>query len=238
MWNFAVLPCLLAGDVESRGIRIQTGMLPPPPPRRNAGPLHVCTGGGQYKAQKQNGLVSGLSDHRSRSVKRGRHEDARGQSTERTKAEAMQRNVVTTAKRHLPDLTANSLWSSLISGIPPPPTHTHTHTCVHPPPAHPPPPPHTPVRTRPRTRLRPGDRAFSLSRPDAPAAALALRASASARIAATNTRMSASSTKTGAPNPFSSNPCCTCGGGGVHAVRARHVRRPLHRGTRDWDRGT
>ena len=32
----------------------------PPPPRRNSGLCHVCTGGKQHKAQKENGLVSGL----------------------------------------------------------------------------------------------------------------------------------------------------------------------------------
>ena len=32
----------------------------PRPPRRNSGLCHVCTGGKQYKAQKENGLVSGL----------------------------------------------------------------------------------------------------------------------------------------------------------------------------------
>ena len=41
---------------------------PPPPPRRNSGLCHVCTGGRQYKAQKENGLVSGLYDHRYLSV--------------------------------------------------------------------------------------------------------------------------------------------------------------------------
>ena len=30
------------------------------PPRRNSGLCHVCTGGKQHKAQKENGLVSGL----------------------------------------------------------------------------------------------------------------------------------------------------------------------------------
>ena len=30
------------------------------PPQRNSGPCHVCTGGSQHKAQKENGLVSGL----------------------------------------------------------------------------------------------------------------------------------------------------------------------------------
>ena len=29
-------------------------------PRRNSGQLHVCTGGRQHKAQKENGLTSGL----------------------------------------------------------------------------------------------------------------------------------------------------------------------------------
>ena len=29
-------------------------------PRRNSGLCHVCTGGKQHKAQKENGLVSGL----------------------------------------------------------------------------------------------------------------------------------------------------------------------------------
>ena len=33
------------------------------PPRRNAGLLHVCTGGRQSKEQKENWLVSGLEDH-------------------------------------------------------------------------------------------------------------------------------------------------------------------------------
>ena len=31
-----------------------------PTPRRNSGLCHVCTGGKQHKAQKENGLVSGL----------------------------------------------------------------------------------------------------------------------------------------------------------------------------------
>ena len=46
-----------------------------------------------------------------------------GSPLTRQKAEAMQRNVVTTAKRQLPDVTANYLLSSLISGnaAPPPP---------------------------------------------------------------------------------------------------------------------
>ena len=33
-------------------------------PRRNSGLWHVCTSGKQHKAQKENGLVSGLQDHR------------------------------------------------------------------------------------------------------------------------------------------------------------------------------
>ena len=37
-------------------------------PRRNSGRWHVCTGGKQCKAQKENGLVSGLQDHRYLSV--------------------------------------------------------------------------------------------------------------------------------------------------------------------------
>ena len=32
----------------------------PPPPRRNSGLCHVCISGKQHKAQKENGLVSGL----------------------------------------------------------------------------------------------------------------------------------------------------------------------------------
>ena len=35
-------------------------LTPPPPPGRNSGLCHVCTGGKQHKAQKENGLVSGL----------------------------------------------------------------------------------------------------------------------------------------------------------------------------------
>ena len=45
-----------------------------------------------------------------------RHRDASAQATERTKAEAMQRTVIATAKRQLPDPTANYLLSSLIGG--------------------------------------------------------------------------------------------------------------------------
>ena len=51
------------------------------------------------------------------------HQDARGQSTGQTKAEAVQRNAVTTARQQLPDHTANYRLSSLISGnaaTPPP----------------------------------------------------------------------------------------------------------------------
>ena len=42
----------------------------PARPRRSSGLLHVCTRGDQHKAQKENWLVSGLSDQRYRSVKR------------------------------------------------------------------------------------------------------------------------------------------------------------------------
>ena len=37
-------------------------------PQRNSGLWHVCTGSKQHKAQKENGLVSGLQDHRYLSV--------------------------------------------------------------------------------------------------------------------------------------------------------------------------
>ena len=40
------------------------------PRRRNAELLHVCTSGRQYKAQKEDWLVSGLQDHGYLSVKR------------------------------------------------------------------------------------------------------------------------------------------------------------------------
>ena len=40
------------------------------PPRWNAELLHVCTGGRQHKAQKENWLISGLKDHRYLSVKK------------------------------------------------------------------------------------------------------------------------------------------------------------------------
>ena len=85
-------------------------LIPPPsPPRRPPeGTLGHCTcAQGGRQAQNGNWLVSGLQDHRYRSVTRQRHEDARGQSTERTKGEAMQRTVVTTAQRQHPDLTAH-----------------------------------------------------------------------------------------------------------------------------------
>ena len=38
--------------------------LAPQDPRRNAGLLHVCTRGGQYKAREEVWLVGGLQDHR------------------------------------------------------------------------------------------------------------------------------------------------------------------------------
>ena len=54
----------------------------PASPRRNTGLVHACTRGRQYKAQKENGHVSGLQDQRYRSVTRVRHDDARGLATE------------------------------------------------------------------------------------------------------------------------------------------------------------
>ena len=82
-WSTAVLPVM--------------NTAPPPPSRRNAGLLHVCTSGRQYKAQKENWPVSGVKDHRYLSVRRMRHENARRQPSERTKAAAVQRGVATTA---------------------------------------------------------------------------------------------------------------------------------------------
>ena len=41
-------------------VSLGSGALAAAPPRRNSGLCHVCTGGKQHKAQKENGLVSGL----------------------------------------------------------------------------------------------------------------------------------------------------------------------------------
>ena len=120
----AVLACTAAGAGQGPCVPLPA----PPPPRRNAGLLHVCTGGRQDKAQEEMWLVSGLQDRRCPSVTRMRHEDARGQSTERTNAEAAQRHVVTTAMRRPPDPTVDCPLSSLTNGTAVPPK-----TCSYPP---------------------------------------------------------------------------------------------------------
>ena len=84
-------------------------------PRWNAGLLHVYTGGQAVQSAERNVARPWPIRPEVPFCQRVRHGDTRGQSTERTKAEAMQRNVATTAKQQLPDLTA-----------PPPPPNTYT----------------------------------------------------------------------------------------------------------------
>ena len=96
---------------------------PSPPPE---GTLCYCTcaqAAGSTKRRKNIGSSVAYKTRGTFSVTRVRHEDACGQSTGQTKAEAMQRNAVTTAKRQLPDLTAVHTLNSLRSGnaAPPPP---------------------------------------------------------------------------------------------------------------------
>ena len=68
-----------------------TSLPPPSPPQRDSGLWHVCTGGNQHKAQKENGPVSGLQDHRYLLSEKMGHEDASGQTIDRCKAVDMQR---------------------------------------------------------------------------------------------------------------------------------------------------